>query len=115
MSKEEKQDYWSECGQIYFHYGQGYGVTAQLQSICLGCEEDIKRYLKTGKHNSLQPLQEEVLDEVITYRKEQGIGTDECRARGMARESASRTTRSRKGSTRHTPKRRRISVRKAKL
>ena len=85
MSKEEKKDYWSECGQIFFHYGQGYGVTSQLHSIPLGREEDIKRYFKTGEHNDLNPHQQEVLDQIITYRKEEGIGTEDIGATGMER------------------------------
>ncbi len=76
MSDKETRDYWSECVQIFFHYGKGYGLTDNLQNICLGNEDDIRRFLETGKlNNELNPIQRQVLSEILDYRKEQGIGT----------------------------------------
>jgi hypothetical protein len=49
MSDKKPKDYWSECGQIFFHYGAGYGLTSELKNIPLGSEEDIKKYFETGK------------------------------------------------------------------
>jgi len=49
MSDKKPKDYWSECGQIFFHYGAGDGLTSELKNIPLGSEEDIKKYFETGK------------------------------------------------------------------
>ncbi len=75
MSEKEQRDYWSDCVHIYFHYGKGYGVTEKLQNICLGKEEDIKKFFETGElSNELNPSQRQVLNGILDYRKEQGIG-----------------------------------------
>jgi len=31
MHDKDKQDYWSDYGQILFHYGKGYRSTPELQ------------------------------------------------------------------------------------
>ena len=36
MSDKETRDYWSEGGQIFFHYGKAYGVAPDLTTACLG-------------------------------------------------------------------------------
>ncbi len=46
MDKEVRSkntDRWSEDGQIFFHYGKGYGLTKRLQTVCRGTEEEIKK------------------------------------------------------------------------
>lgn len=86
MSNKESKDYWSKCGQIFFHYGKGYGLTDSLQTICLGNEDDIRKFLDTGKLNKeLTPTQRRVLIGILDYRKEQGIGTTATRATDMER------------------------------
>ncbi len=73
MSDKEPKDYWSECVQIFFHYGKGYGVTEDLNSICLGNEDDIKKFFETGELNDgLNSIERQVLLDIIEYRKEQG-------------------------------------------
>jgi len=42
-SEKEQKDHWSDCGQMFFHYGKGYVVADTLQTICLGNEADIKQ------------------------------------------------------------------------
>ena len=65
----ETRDHWSECGQIFFHYGKGYGLTNNLHSICLGGEEDIMKVLETGTilDNPFTQKQRQVLN--ASYRK----------------------------------------------
>lgn len=73
-----QKDYWSDCGQIFFHYGKGYGVTDTLQTICLGKEDDIKKFFDTGElNNELNFTQRQVLNGILDYRKENGIGIRE--------------------------------------
>jgi len=86
MSNKEPKDYRSECGQIFFHYGKGYGLTDTLQTICLGNEDDIKKFFQTGELNKeLNPAQRQVLIGILDYRREQGIGTTDTRAADMER------------------------------
>ena len=86
MSERETKDYWSECGQIFFTGGHGYGLTSQLRTICLGKEEDIKKFLETGELNGkLNPMQKQVLGGILEYRQEEGIGTTDLRTAGMER------------------------------
>ena len=98
MSNKEPKDYWSECGQIFFHYGKGYGLTDSLQTICLGNEDDIKKFLETGElNNELNQTQRRVLSGILDSRKEQGIGTTDTRAADMVRAGNN-------GAFRHKPK-----------
>ena len=86
MSEKEPRDYWSDCGQVFFHYGKGYGVTDTLQNICLGNESDIKKLLDTGEaSDSFNHKQLEVLKQIIIFRREEGIGTTATRAADMER------------------------------
>ena len=98
MSEREPKDYWSDCGQIFFTGGKGHGLTDTLQTICLGNESDIKKYLDTGELNdNFNPTQRQVLAQIIEYRKEEGIGTTATRAAGMERAGND-------GASRHKPK-----------
>jgi len=57
MSEKEARDYWSDCGQIFFHHSGGYGITSELRNIYLAKEEDILRALETGElGNELHPI-----------------------------------------------------------
>ena len=75
MTDKKPKDYWRECGQVFFHFGVGHGLTKELKNIPLGSEEDIKKYFETGELNDkLKSKQKELLTEILNYRKEQGIG-----------------------------------------
>ena len=66
---------WSEDGQIFFCEGYGWGLTETLKTICLGKEADIKKFFDTGElNNELDPTRKQVLNGILEYRKEQGIG-----------------------------------------
>ena len=109
MSDKEPRDHWSECGQIFFHYGKGYGLTDILQTICLGNEEDIKRFFESGElNNELNPTQRQVLNGILDYRKEQGIGTTDTRAANMERAGNN-------GASRHKPKATRLLTPRKRL
>ena len=98
MADKEIKDYWSECGQIFFYSGKGYGLTDRLQTICLGGEDNIKKFLDTGElKNELNQFQRQVLNTILDYRKEQGIGTTDTRAAYMERAGNN-------GASRHKPK-----------
>lgn len=98
MSEKEPKDYWSECGQIFFCYGKGYGLTDTLRTICLGNEDDIRKFLDTRElNNELNSSQRQVLSGILDYRKEQGIGTTDTRATDMERAGNN-------GASRHKPK-----------
>lgn len=72
---KEHKDFWSEDGQVFFHYGKGYGLTKELRTICLGSEEDIKRYLNAGDNgDKFTTAQLGVLEQIRIYREEEGYG-----------------------------------------
>ena len=98
MSDKELRDYWSDCGQVFFCGGKGFGLTDTLQTICLGNEDDIKKFFDTGEpNNELNTTQRQVLNKILDYRKEQGIGTTDTRAADMVRTGNN-------GTLRHKPK-----------
>ncbi len=69
--KEQPRAYWSDCGQVFFCDGKGYGLTTALQTICLGAEVDILEAFSTGKlPDCLNSLQHQVLTAILDYRKE---------------------------------------------
>ena len=112
MSEKEPKDYRSEDDQIFFHYGKGYGLTENLQSICLGKEEDILDMLNTGVlKDNLTPAQREALTWVIEYRKEQGIGTTDTRAADMERASNNGASRRKPKTARPLTFRKRLPLR----
>ncbi|MFC1944616.1 hypothetical protein ACFLX5_03900 [Chloroflexota bacterium] len=41
------RDYWSHCGQVFFHYGTAYGLTDRLKTVRLGSADDVQEALKT--------------------------------------------------------------------
>ncbi len=95
---KELKGRWSDCGQIFFEGSEGYGLTATLQTICLGKEDDIKKFFSTGEINKeLNSTQIQVLTQIQEYRKEEGYGTAATRAGDMERASNN-------GASRHKPK-----------
>ena len=74
MSDKQKE-YWSDCNQVYFLDGWGWGFTEKGQRICLGKEEDILRFFEVRQLNGhLHPEQKDALNWILQYRKEQGYG-----------------------------------------
>lgn len=76
MTTEDKQapSHWSEDGQIFFNDNFGWGLTTNLKTIPLGKEDDIRGFFETGKLNDdLKPIQRQVLNEIVEYRKELGF------------------------------------------
>jgi hypothetical protein len=109
MSDKETRDYWSECEQILFHYGKGYGLAETLETVCLGKEEDILKALETGElPDCLTPKERKALAWVIEYRKEQGIGTTDTSGADMERAVNN-------GATRHKPKTARLLTPRKRL
>ena len=73
MSAKDHKDYWSDCGQILFTGGFSWGLTDKLNNICLGSEDNIKKFFETGELNDgLNSIERQVLLDIIEYRKEQG-------------------------------------------
>jgi hypothetical protein len=112
MSQKDHKDYWSECGQAFFHYGKGYGLTETLETICLSNEDDIKKFLETGElSNAFNAKQGLVLEAILDYRKEQGIGTADTRAADMERASDYGTSRRKSKAVRQLTIRERLPMR----
>jgi hypothetical protein len=66
-----EKDYWSDCGQIFFTGSFSWGLTDQLSNICLGSEDDIKKFFETGElNNGLYPIRRQILNRILDYRKE---------------------------------------------
>ena len=59
MAKQnERRDYWSECEQVYFLDGWGWGFNENGYRICFGKEEDVIKALETGQlDDDLHPKQ----------------------------------------------------------
>lgn len=98
MSDKEIRNYWSDCGEVFFCGGKVFGLTDTLQTICIGNEDDIRKFFDTGElNNEPNSTQREVLNKILDYRKEQGIGTTNARAADMVRTVNN-------GASRHKPK-----------
>ena len=112
MVEKEARDYRSECEQVFFHYGKGYGITPELRTICLGKKEDILETLDTGElKDNLTLLQRQTLTGIIEYRKEQGIGTTDTRAADMERAGNNGASRRKPKATRLLTARKRLPLR----
>ena len=111
--QKEYRNHWSEDGQVFFCDGKGFGLTNTLKTICLGSEEDIKRYLETGQFSpQFNPLQRQVLRQILDYRKEQGIGTtDSTGTAGVERASYYGASRHKLKATRLPAIRKRLPLR----
>lgn len=111
----QPKDYWSEDVQIFFHYGKGYGVTENLRTICLGNENDIKKFFETGKlSNELTPIQRQVLAEILDYRKEEGYGQPDTGGAGLERAANYGATRGKQKTTRLLASTKRFPFRKVR-
>ena len=109
MGDKELRDRWSECGQVSFHCGRGYGLTHSLQTICLGSEDDIQKFFETGElSNELTPEQGEVLTRILDYRKENGFG---ARTADLERAGNAGASRHKSKATRLPAPRKRLSHR----
>jgi hypothetical protein len=110
--EKEARDYWSECGQIFFHHREGYGITPELRNIYLGKEEDILKATCTEELiGTPVPLQRQVLSGIIDYRKEQCIGTTGARAADMERAGDNGASRCKSKTTRSSSSRKRFPLR----
>jgi hypothetical protein len=109
----ETRDYWSEPdGQIFFTGGKGYGLTPELQTICLGDEKDILKYLETGEMNpDWTPTQRQVLIKVRELRGELSHGAGQPGTGSVERAKPVRFTWHRKKHSRHASSRKRFSFR----
>jgi len=111
--KEKTKDYWSECGQVFFTYGRGYGLTEDLRTICLGKEADIKKFFETGEMaKELNPLQRQVLTGIADYRKEEGFGQSDTGGAGMERAANYGAARGKQKTTGLLASRKRLPLRK---
>jgi len=107
----ETKTYWSECGQVFLGGGYGWGITSNLQNVCLGKEEDIKKFFDTEQLNSnLTPIQRQVLNGILEYRKEEGIGTTNTRTDNLERAKPMRVTGYRKKNIKHAKARKGASL-----
>ena len=114
MSDKESRDYWSDCGQVFFCGGTGFGLTHTLQTICLGNEDDIRKFFNTGELNDkLNPTQRQVLNGILGYRKEQCIGTN-TRAADMVRTGNNGASRRKQKATRLLAFRKRLPLRSSR-
>ena len=112
MNVKTSKLYWSECGQICFVDGKGYGLTPELRSICLGEEEDIKKFFDTSELNGkLNPTQRQVLTGILEYRQEEGIGQSTTGTTGMERAGNNGATRRKPKATRLLASRKRLPLR----
>ena len=111
--QKEYRNHWSEDGQVFFCDGKGYGLAETLETICLGSEEDIERYLETGQFSpQFNPLQRQVLGQILDYRKEQGIGTTASTGTaGVERAGYYGTSRHKSQATRLSKTRKRLPLR----
>ena len=112
---KEPKGRWSDCGQIFFEGSEGYGLTATLQTICLGKKEDIEKFFSTGElNNKLAPIQQQILAGILDYRKEEGYGTAATRAGDMERAGNNGTSRHKPKATRSLAFRKRFPLRKVR-
>ena len=108
----DARNYESDCGQIVLCYGKECGQTGTVQTICLGNEDDIEKFLDTGElNNELNPTQRQVLNGILDYRKEQGIGATDTGATGMERAGNNGTSRRYQKATRLLTARKRLPLR----
>ena len=114
MSEKEPRDYWSDCKQVFFTGGKGFGVTERLRNICLGKEEGINKFFETGELSDvLNPTQRQVLLQIQQYREEQGIGqsNDRLGKRGVERSRSNGSIRSNENATGQYKAKQRLPVR----
>ncbi|MBA7628505.1 hypothetical protein ES703_35993 [subsurface metagenome] len=113
--QQKRKDHWSQDGQVFFCDGKGYGLTNTLDSICLGEEDDIKKFFETGElNNKLAPIQRQVLQGVLGYRKEEGYGQSDTGGAGVERTANYGAVRGKQKTTRLLTPRKRFPLRKVR-
>ncbi len=113
--QKEPKDHWSEDVQVFFCEGKGYGLTEGLRTICLGSENDIKKFFSTGEINKeLNSTQIQVLTEIQEYRKEEGYGQSDTGGTGMERAANYGAVRGKQKTTRPLASRKRFPLRKVR-
>lgn len=111
-TKEKVNDYWSNCGQIYFTGGYGYGISVNLQTVVLGKESDILKALEDGSiTHDLKDIEKATLEQIIDYRKERGYGNTEP---GMVGVIPHGTSGSKQKTIRRSTARERLAIRSSK-
>ena len=108
--EEQPKTNWSDCQQIFFIYGIGYGLTENLTTIRLGKEEDVKKFFETGELDTFNMRQRQVLLQIKEYREEL-YGTGESNLVGA---SIDGTFGGNKETTRQTTPRKRLASRSSK-
>ena len=109
----DTRNYWSDCGQVFFCDGKGYGLTDTLRTICLGNEDDIKKFFDTGElNNGISSTQRQVLNKILEYRKEVSSGQSFKPVRAI-RSVFARTLKRRATHTKQAAPRKRLPVRTA--
>ena len=115
MSTETKEKdtrtYWSECEQVFFTGGKGYGLTEQLSSIYLGSEDAVKTALDTGElTGEFTPVQRQILSGIQEYRKELFSEQPNIKRPGAVRSRPSGAVKRRKANLRHYQVRKRVAL-----
>jgi hypothetical protein len=116
IMSDKHRDYWSDCEQVYFLDGYGWGLTDKCQRICLGKEEDILKFFETGELNgNFHPKQKEVLNWILEYRKENyGESNNEPKKPSAVRSRPAGAVKRREAHTRQTKTRKRLPIHSAK-
>ena len=74
---DKQRDYWSECEQVCFLDGWGWGLTDKYQRIRLGSEAEILQFFKDGIISpDSDPILREALNFIKEYRNENGFTSD---------------------------------------
>ena len=110
---KEHRDHWSDCGQVFFTGGAGYGLTDQLQSIPLGFESDILEAFRTGNMpDYLKPIQRQALSSILEYRGEvEADGTTaQVKRPSAVRSRPARAIKRRAAVIRHAAQRKRATI-----
>jgi len=111
--EKDTRTYWSDCEQVFFTCGKGYGLTEQLSTICLGSEDEVKKALDTGGlTGEFTLVQRQVLMGILEYRKE--LSSEQSGAiikrPGAVRSRPSGTVKRRKANLRHHQVRKRVAL-----
>jgi hypothetical protein len=111
MTEKETKSYWSDCAQVFFDSGYGWGVMEDGRTICLGNENAILEAFQTGKLDSeLSPLQRAHLGKILECREAEGFGTREGDMVGAGHDG---TARRKQKATRKLDKKQRLALRSA--
>lgn len=107
-------DHWSDCGQVHFCGGKGYGISSALKTVCVGNEAEILEAFVTGKiPEGLNETQKQVLRDILAYRKEEmahGRKQPQIKRPGAVRSKPTRTFEHRAATTRQPPPRKKLPI-----